>query len=269
MARSGHWPAATLRVPRSANSAIGAHVRRSERHLSAREAARTPGYKIFCAWLNHDDSRSLNTFDAYVEEDGRRYIRHYLLDFGSNLGSATTSAQQPRGGNEYYLESGEIFKGIFSFGLWSRDWMHVTYPDYPSVGNVEAEFFEPSTWKPQYPNPAFTRMDAADAFWAARIVSRFTDEMLRAIVAEGEISDPEAAAYLTDVIITRRDKVVNYWISRTNPLDRFELHPPRRHGAGADLRERGHPGWGSPAGRDLQGSLVGAGQPLRPGDTRG
>ena len=191
------------------------------------------GYRVFSAWLNHVDSKSLNTFDAYVEEDGRRYIRHYLLDFGSNLGSATTSAQQPRAGNEYYLESGEIFKGIFSFGLWSRDWMHVTYPDYPSVGNVEAELFEPSKWKPHYPNPAFARMDAADAFWAASIVSRFTDEMLRAIVAEGRISDPEAAAYLTEVIITRRDKVVNYWISRANPVDRFEVHRPA--GAGLDL----------------------------------
>ena len=180
------------------------------------------GYRVFSAWLHHDDSRSLNTFAAYVEEDGRRFIRHYLLDFGSNLGSATTSAQEPRAGNEYYLETGQVFKGIFSFGLWSRDWMRVEYPSYRSVGNIEAEFFEPSEWKPQYPNPAFDRMDAADAFWAARIVATFTDDMIRAIVAEGRLSDPDAAAYLTDVIITRRNKVVHYWISRTNPLDHFE-----------------------------------------------
>ena len=91
------------------------------------------------------------------------------------------------------------------------------------MGRYEAAFFEPWLWKPKYPNPAFDRMDATDAFWAARIVSRFTDEMIRAIVAAGKISDPEAAAYLTDVLITRRDKVVQYWISRTNPLDRFDV----------------------------------------------
>ncbi len=191
------------------------------------------GYKVFSAWLNHDDSRSLNTFDSYVEDNGRRYVRHYLLDFGSTLGSATTAAQEPRAGNEYYIEPGQIFKGIFSFGLWSREWMHVRYPDYPSVGNVEAEFFEPATWKPQYPNPAFNRMDAADAFWAASLVSQFTDEMIRAIVAEARMSDPEAVAYLTDVIITRRDKVVNYWISRTNPLDHFDVQ--RRTDSGLQL----------------------------------
>jgi hypothetical protein len=40
-------------------------------------------------------------------------------------------------------------------------------------------------------------------------------------VAVGELSDPAAAAYLADTIIRRRDKVVRYWIARTNPLDRF------------------------------------------------
>ena len=179
------------------------------------------GYKVFCAWLNHDDSRALNTFDSYVEEDGRHYVRHYLLDFGSNLGSGSTNPQEPRAGYEYYVEGGKALKGIFTLGLWTRDWMKVKYPDYPSVGNVEAEFFEAWKWKPQYPNPAFDRMDAADAFWAASIVSRFTDEMIRAIVAEAKMRDPEAEAYLIDVILKRRDKVVNYWISHTNPLDEF------------------------------------------------
>ncbi len=181
------------------------------------------GYRVFCAWLNHVDSKAPNTFDSFVEEDGRRYILHYLLDFGSTLGSGSTHPQEPRAGYEYYMERGKALKGIFSFGLWSRDWMHVEYPDYPSVGNVEAEFFEPWKWKPHYSNPAFNRMDAADAFWAASIVSRFTDEMIRAVVAEAQMSDPEAEAYLIEVILKRRDKVVNYWISRTNPLDRFEI----------------------------------------------
>jgi len=75
-------------------------------------------------------------------------------------------------------------------------------------------------------------MDAADAFWAASIVSRFDDEMVRAIVAEGRLSDPEAASYLTDVIKRRRDKVVAYWIAQTNPLDTFAVS---RSSAGAEL----------------------------------
>jgi hypothetical protein len=66
-------------------------------------------------------------------------------------------------------------------------------------------------------------MDAADAFWAARIASRFTDAMIKAIVETGELSDPAAARYLTDVIIKRRDKVVAYWLVQANPLDSFKV----------------------------------------------
>ncbi len=189
--------------------------------------------RVFAAWLSHNDTKALNSFDAYVEDNGRRYVRHYLLDFGATLGSGSTHVKRRRAGYEYYVEPDKIVGGILTFGLRRREWMKVDYPDYPSVGRYEADFFEPWKWKPHYPNPAFDRMDAADAFWAARIVARFTDDMIRAIVAEGRLSDPDAAAYLTDVIIRRRDKVVHYWISRTNPLDHFEAQ--RRADAGLQL----------------------------------
>jgi hypothetical protein len=179
------------------------------------------GLRVFAAWMNHDDARSLNSIDSYIEENGRRYIRHYLQDFGSTLGSGTTRAQKPRAGYEYLIEGDKIAKGLFSVGLWTRDWTTVRYSDTPSLGNIEADFFEPWKWKTEYPQPAFDQMDAADAFWAASIASRFTNEMIEAIVRTGELSDPAAARSLTDVIIRRRDKVVAYWMTRTNPLDNF------------------------------------------------
>src|SRR5262245_13545262 len=156
------------------------------------------GLHVFAAWLNHDDARSINSIDTYIEEDGRHYIRHYLQDFGSNLGSGSTSAQQPRGGNEYLIERGKIAKGPYSVGLWQRDWTKAHYPHLPSLGNIEADFFEPAKWKTEYPQPAFAQMDAADAFWAASIASRFSDDMIKAIVDTGELSNPEAARILTD-----------------------------------------------------------------------
>ncbi len=183
------------------------------------------GMRVFAAWLNHDDARSINSIDTYVEEDGRRYIRHYMQDFGSNLGSGSTSAQQPRGGYEYLIEGDKMAKGLATFGFWRRDWTKVQYPNDPSVGNIEADFFQPSRWKTEYPQPAFDQMDEADAFWAASIASRFTDPMIRAIVGTGQLSNPKAARYLEDVIIRRRDKVVAYWITRTNPLDTFVVTP--------------------------------------------
>ncbi len=181
------------------------------------------GLRVFSAWLNHDDSRSINTFDTLVSENGRQSLRHYLFDFGSTLGSATNFPQKPRAGNEYMWEPGPTFKTLFSLGLWVRPWIKVDYPNFPSIGNFEADFFQPEKWKPEYPNPAFLRMTDEDAFWAARIVMTFTDERIRAIVRTGRLTDPEAEAYLTQCLIKRRDKVGRYWLNQLNPLDEFRV----------------------------------------------
>ncbi|NJR31215.1 hypothetical protein HC762_00195 [bacterium] len=71
------------------------------------------GYRLFAAWLNHDDSRALNTFDSYVEEGGRHFIRHYLLDFGSNLGSGSTNPQELRGGVRVLSREGQAAERHF------------------------------------------------------------------------------------------------------------------------------------------------------------
>ena len=67
-----------------------------------------------------------------------------------------------------------------------------------SIGNIEADVFDPATWKTEYPNPAFKQMDAADAFWAASIMSRFTDAMIRGVVEEARLTNPaRRATWLT------------------------------------------------------------------------
>ena len=185
--------------------------------------------RVFSAWLNHDDSRAINTADFYIEENGRRFIRHYLIDFGSTMGSASVHLQPLRGGYEYFIEPGKVALSLITLGLWERDYAKVDYPDYPSVGRFEADYFEPWKWKPDYPNPAFDRMDGADAFWGARLLSFVTDEMIRAVVAEAPMPSVEAE-YMVETLIRRRDKVVRYWISRTNPLDGFAV----------ETRSRGH-----------------------------
>jgi len=179
------------------------------------------GLRVFSAWLNHDDSRSVNTFDTLVKQDGNQFIRHYLFDFGSTLGSASLFAQKPRAGNEYLWEPGPTFKSLFSLGLWVRPWIRVDYPNYPSIGNFEADFFQPEKWKPEYPNPAFNNLTNEDAFWAAKVVMAFSDDQVRAIVKTGRLSDSGAEAYLTETLIKRRDKVGRFWLNQLNPLDQF------------------------------------------------
>ena len=57
------------------------------------------GYFVFAAWLNHVDAKGINSLSSLITENGRSFIRHYLLDFGSALGSAAVG---PREGWEGY-----------------------------------------------------------------------------------------------------------------------------------------------------------------------
>jgi hypothetical protein len=177
------------------------------------------GNRVFAAWVNHDDSRGLNSLDMLESRDGRRYIRHYMFDFGSIMGSGSVFAQVPRAGNEYILEWAPALKTLATLGLFVRPWIRVDYPQVsPSVGRFEADFFDPVQWRPEYPNPAFDLMRPDDAFWGARLVAQFSDEAVRAIVAKAGYSDPAAATYVGDVLIRRRDKVLKAWLTAVNPI---------------------------------------------------
>jgi hypothetical protein len=181
------------------------------------------GLRVFAAWLNHDDSRSINSGDFFVSQGQRGYVKHYLMDFGSCLGSGSVRIQGRRAGNEYKLEWTPILKAAMSLGLWDRPWRRIHYPSYPAIGRFEGDVFEPHRWKPEYPNQAFERMQIEDAFWAAKTVLRFDDDMVRALVKTGQLADPAAESYLVAALIKRRDKIVRYYLQLLNPLDNFEV----------------------------------------------
>ena len=182
------------------------------------------GNRVFAAWLNHDDSRAINSLDMLEGEPGRQSIRHYMFDFGSIMGSGSTTPQVPRAGNEYILEWGPGFKTLATLGLYIRPWILVDYWEgAKSVGRFEGDFFDPVKWRPEYPNPAFDNMTPEDAFWAARIVSQFSNEAIRAVVAKARYSEPGAAEHITATLIKRRDKVLRAWLTGVNPLVNAQL----------------------------------------------
>jgi hypothetical protein len=185
------------------------------------------GYRLFAAWLHHNDSDAANTLDMLIEEEGRRFIRHYLIDFGTTLGSAASRPKFDFTGHEYFIEGKPTLKTALTFGLWSRPWKAAKYPDFPSVGAFEADYFSPSAWKPDYPNPAFDKMDLEDAFWATRIIQRFSDQDIRVIVREGKLIDGKAEDYVVETLIERRDRIVKYYLARLNPLYGFEVSPAK------------------------------------------
>jgi hypothetical protein len=109
-------------------------------------------------------------------------------------------------------------KRLFTFGFGLSPWQTVHYVEYPSVGKFEGDVFDPRKWRAQTPTIAPKELRDDDAFWAARRVVAFTDDMIRAAVHTGEFSDPAAEKYLGDVVIKRRDKIASIYLTAVNPI---------------------------------------------------
>lgn len=181
------------------------------------------GLSVFAAWLNHTDAKSLNSLDTVVEENGVRYVRHHLLDFGAILGSDSFEAKSPRGGHVHLVELKPAAVQLASLGLYVPEWMRANYPDIRGVGRFESQAFDPERWRSNYPNPAFLNRLPDDAFWAAKKVMAFRDDQIRAMVETGEYSDPKAVDWIARHLAVRRDKIGRAFFGGVLPLDEFAV----------------------------------------------
>ena len=181
------------------------------------------GLRIISAWLNHFDTKDNNTLDMYITENGKNYVKHYLIDFGATLGSASHSPNHLWRGYQYDFDPTIIASNIITQGLYVRPWEKQDGVRFPSIGLFESGLFDPLGYKPQAPNPAFDNMTWLDGYWAAKIVMSFTNEQLKTAVEQGQYSSSEAATYLLKTIIERRDKIGQLFFTQVNCLDNFKL----------------------------------------------
>ena len=180
------------------------------------------GLTVMSAFLGHNDMKGPNSLDMYVTEDGKSYVKHYLIDFGSTLGVGALGRDKAFKGYLYTLiDFKDIFLNIFTLGLYVHPWEKSEFPDIKGIGSLDVETYSPGDWKPSNPNPALLRATNLDGYWGAKILMAFTDEHVRAIVKEAKFSDPRAEEYMSQILIQRRDKTGRYWYGRGNPLDRF------------------------------------------------
>jgi len=180
------------------------------------------GLYVIASLVNHYDAKDQNSLDIFTEEDNRRFLKHYLIDFGSTLGSDGNGSKIPIKGYANFFDPRDIFVSSVTFGTKVWPWEHATDPVYPSIGYFESEIFHPGKFDPIYPNPAFENKTDRDAYWGAKIVMAFRDEHLKALVKTGQYSNPDAEQYLLNTLIKRRDKIGRYWFNKINPLDNFE-----------------------------------------------
>jgi hypothetical protein len=159
-----------------------------------------------------------NTLDTIITDSGRGIVRHYLQDVGSTFGIGANGPHDWNEGWEYLYEGGATRRRFLTFGFDFSPWQTADYQDYPSIGRFEGDAFDPETWKPRVPTAAFLEMRDDDAFWAARRVMAFSDDLVRAIVKTGRFSDPKAEQYMGDVLVKRRNKIGRAYLTKINPI---------------------------------------------------
>lgn len=179
------------------------------------------GYRVFAAWLNHVDAKGINSLASLVTEGDRTFIRQYLLDFGSALGSAATGPREGWEGYEELVEPRrEVARRAFSFGLRIPEWRRIDWYEHPAVGRLprDHERWNPERWAPHVMNAAFNNMRPDDAFWAAQKLTHITDDIIDAAVAAGQFGDAEAARQMSRVIGERRDRILNTYLPAINAV---------------------------------------------------
>ena len=176
------------------------------------------GLRVFSAWVNHTDAKAINSLDTLVTEGGRGRVLHHLIDFNATLGSAGIGPRDRRDGYEYIAEVGPTLPALPTFGFAIRPWMTIEYPRYRGIGRFESARFEPEEWRPRVPNPAYVRSRPDDTFWAARKLMAMSDDLVRAVVRSGQLTDEAAEKYLADSLIERRNKIGRAWLTAVNPV---------------------------------------------------
>jgi hypothetical protein len=185
------------------------------------------GMYVLAAWTDHVDSRQENTMAAWVTptDSGEGYVRHYMIDFGDCFGTIHEWDDIVRRlGHSGYLDFEHVVVDFFTLDLIDRPWFRARYGRTGSVlGYYDIFRFAPDQWRPGYPNPAFDRHTERDAAWMARIIARFTEPYVRELVRVGRWGEPVQERELARVLIGRRERVLERYLTRLSPLVQPEV----------------------------------------------
>jgi hypothetical protein len=179
------------------------------------------GYFVFAAWLNHVDAKGINSLSSLITEGGHTFIRHYLLDFGSALGSAAIGPREGWEGYEPLVENkGDIAKRIAAFGFNIPEWRTLDFYQSTSIGRLPKDHstWDPAKWSAHLTNAAFRHMRPDDQFWAAHKLMAISDDMINAAVAEGQFDDPPSEVFLAKAISQRRARILQAFLPAVNPV---------------------------------------------------
>lgn len=180
------------------------------------------GLFLLAAWIGHFDVRDANTLATWIPTGPRAgYVRHWRIDFDDALGILAHDPRvAPRLGHQHWVDFEAALVDLLTLGLLERGWHHAGIHERAglTLGYFTDAHFDPVSWRPAVPTPAFERRTEHDLAWMARILARFTDAHLRALVELGRFTDPNVPAELERILRARRARILERYLARASPL---------------------------------------------------
>jgi len=190
------------------------------------------GARMMAAWLGHFDSREQNTMTTWMSTDAKNkdsspgHTLHWYIDLGDCFGSHWEwDSFNRRINKSYYFDPADVSLDFLTLGIWQRRWDRAEEtPGAEMFAYFPKDEFHGDDWKGGYPNPAFARMTEHDGAWAARIITRFDDPLVRAAVEVGDYTNPFHTEVLTKALIRRRDAIRRRYFAKLSPLADVAVH---------------------------------------------
>jgi hypothetical protein len=142
------------------------------------------GLFVLCEWLDHARIDEVHTLDLFLE-DGT-FVRHYLAQLGSTLGSATAG-------------------------------------DMAAPAAFAAPGFDPLTWHARTPYAPFESLTPGDILWGVRRLMSITASAIDEAVAAAQYADADYAKQIAGALRDRGDRIARAWLGRVNGADAFRV----------------------------------------------
>jgi len=200
--------------------------------------------RVLSAWINRYDTRRGNTLDTWIADTKDRpdsspgHVIHYQLDTSETIGGVWPwDPLSRRLGDQYVIDWGYMAADFITLGIARRPWdAKVRAPGHEIFEYFTDARFRPEDWRNAYPNAAYSRATERDNAWMARILAHFTREMIDALAASAQFSDPSNATYLEHVLVGRLDRILERYLTRVSPIADVSVTGDRL--CGVDLAEQ-------------------------------
>ena len=177
------------------------------------------GLRVFCALTNMCDISIDNTLDMYVGEEGKGFVKHYLVDFDDAFGTHAAREKRLWAGFNQLFSFNDILKNLFTIGFRIEGWERVKPSPWRSVGSFESTIFNAKDWKETHPFEPIRNSQPTDNYWAAKIVGALTREHFEILIEKSHYPEPGAKEYMIRTLMERRHKILKYFLGLVTPIE--------------------------------------------------